>query len=200
MTFAMITPALIVGAFAERMRFSAARRLHRCCGSRSSTSRSLTWSGTGPAPTPSAMPPERSRRNRQDGRASEARRGPRRCGHALQWGALDFAGGTVVHINAGIAGLVGALMLGKRIGYGKRTDGSALADHDHDRRRPALGGLVRVQRRLQPRGQRHHGARHDQHLRGDRRGGAVLAVHRMGRKGKPPCSACCRVRSRASSR
>ncbi len=37
----------------------------------------------------------------------------------FQWGALDFAGGTVIHINAGIAGLVGALMLGKRIGYGR---------------------------------------------------------------------------------
>ena len=36
-----------------------------------------------------------------------------------QWGAIDFAGGTVVHINAGIAGLVGALLVGKRIGYGK---------------------------------------------------------------------------------
>ena len=37
----------------------------------------------------------------------------------FKWGALDFAGGTVVHINAGIAGLVGALVIGKRIGYGK---------------------------------------------------------------------------------
>jgi ammonium transporter, Amt family len=36
-----------------------------------------------------------------------------------QWGALDFAGGTVVHINAGVAGLVGALVLGKRVGFGK---------------------------------------------------------------------------------
>src|ERR671920_561077 len=37
----------------------------------------------------------------------------------FQWGAIDFAGGTVVHINAGIAGLVGALLLGRRIGYGR---------------------------------------------------------------------------------
>ncbi|MGL1503057.1 hypothetical protein ACSTIB_23510, partial [Vibrio parahaemolyticus] len=36
-----------------------------------------------------------------------------------QWGALDFAGGTVVHINAAVAGLVGAIMIGKRLGYGK---------------------------------------------------------------------------------
>jgi Amt family ammonium transporter len=41
------------------------------------------------------------------------------AGMLFKWGALDFAGGTVVHINAGIAGLVGALLLGKRIGYGR---------------------------------------------------------------------------------
>jgi len=40
-------------------------------------------------------------------------------GLIFQWGAIDFAGGTVVHINSGIAGLVGALLLGKRVGYGK---------------------------------------------------------------------------------
>jgi Amt family ammonium transporter len=42
-----------------------------------------------------------------------------KAGRIWQWGALDFAGGTVVHINAGIAGLVGAYLVGKRIGYGK---------------------------------------------------------------------------------
>jgi Amt family ammonium transporter len=42
-------------------------------------------------------------------------------GLIFQWGAIDFAGGTVVHINAGIAGLVGAFVLGKRIGYGKES-------------------------------------------------------------------------------
>jgi len=43
------------------------------------------------------------------------------AGKLFQLGALDFAGGTVVHINAGIAGLVGAIMIGKRIGYGKEA-------------------------------------------------------------------------------
>ena len=43
------------------------------------------------------------------------------AGLAFKWGALDFAGGTVVHINSGIAGLVGALILGKRIGYGREA-------------------------------------------------------------------------------
>ena len=45
----------------------------------------------------------------------------------FSWGALDFAGGTVVHINAGIAALVGAIVLGPRIGYRKEVHGAALA-------------------------------------------------------------------------
>ena len=86
MTFAIITPALIVGAFAERMKFSAmlifmgiwftlvyAPIAH------------MVWSGDG--------------------------------GLLWDWGVLDFAGGTVVHINAGIAGLVACIVLGKRKGY-----------------------------------------------------------------------------------
>jgi Amt family ammonium transporter len=44
-----------------------------------------------------------------------------KAGLLWQWGALDFAGGTVVHINAGIAGLVGAILVGKRIGYGREA-------------------------------------------------------------------------------
>ena len=44
-----------------------------------------------------------------------------KAGLIWQWGALDFAGGTVVHINAGVAGLVGAYVMGKRIGYGKEA-------------------------------------------------------------------------------
>ena len=42
-----------------------------------------------------------------------------KAGWIWQMGALDFAGGTVVHINAGVAGLVGAIVIGKRVGYGK---------------------------------------------------------------------------------
>ncbi|MCO5070372.1 MAG: ammonium transporter [Rhizobiaceae bacterium] len=87
MTFACITPALIVGAFAERIKFSAVLLFvalwvtlvyfpiaH------------MVWDGSG---------------------------------MIFNWGALDFAGGTVVHINAGIAALVGSIMVGKRVGYGK---------------------------------------------------------------------------------
>ncbi|NDV60929.1 ammonium transporter [Puniceicoccales bacterium CK1056] len=84
MTFIIITPALIVGAFAERMKFSAMllfltfwtifSYLPIC---------HMAWGG----------------------------------GLFADWGVLDFAGGTVVHINAGIAGLVSCIMLGKRTGY-----------------------------------------------------------------------------------
>jgi len=94
LTFAIITPALIVGAFAERMKFSAllvftalwftlvyAPMAH------------MVWGGDGAL--------------------------------MWDWGVLDFAGGTVVHINAGIAGLVAALMLGKRHGY----PGTAMPPH-----------------------------------------------------------------------
>src|SRR5258708_37755528 len=43
------------------------------------------------------------------------------AGYLWQMGALDFAGGTVVHVNAGVAGLIGAVLLGKRIGYGREA-------------------------------------------------------------------------------
>lgn len=95
MTFAIITPALIVGAFAERMKFSTMMvfmglwvticyvpMVH------------MVWAGPG--------------------------------GLLWDWGVIDFAGGTVVHINAGIAGLVAAIMLGKRKGY----PGTAMPPHN----------------------------------------------------------------------
>ncbi len=96
MTFAAITPALIVGAFAERIKFSAVILF---------TALWLTfiyfpiahmvwfWGGPSAYTDPTGL--------------------------IYGFGAIDFAGGTVVHINAGIAGLVGCIMIGKRIGYGK---------------------------------------------------------------------------------
>jgi len=97
MTFACITPALIVGAFAERVRFMPLMLFvvawltlvyfpiaH------------MVWYWAGPDFLPTQ---------------------PGDFGLLYGWGALDFAGGTVVHINAGIAGLVGCLIIGKRIGY-----------------------------------------------------------------------------------
>ena len=101
MTFAMITPGLIVGAFAERVKFTPLMIFvvlwmtvvyfpiaH------------MVWYWAGPDFL-SANPSD--------------------AGYLFQMGALDFAGGTVVHINAGIAGLVGCLMIGKRIGFGKEA-------------------------------------------------------------------------------
>ena len=88
MTFAIITPALIVGAFAERMKFSAMLLFMGLWFTVVYTAMThMVWSGAG--------------------------------GFFWDMGVLDFAGGTVVHINAGIAGLMAALVLGKRKGYPK---------------------------------------------------------------------------------
>ena len=88
LTFAIITPALIVGALAERMKFSAMLLFMALWFTLVYTAMThMVWSGDG--------------------------------GFFWDMGVLDFAGGTVVHINAGIAGLMAALMLGKRKGYPK---------------------------------------------------------------------------------
>ena len=101
MTFACITPALIVGAFAERVKFTPLIIFvvlwltvvyfpiaH------------MVWYFAGPDFLPDANTD---------------------AGYLFNMGALDFAGGTVVHINAGIAGLVGCIMIGKRVGHGKEA-------------------------------------------------------------------------------
>ena len=101
MTFACITPALIVGAFAERIKFAPLMIFvvawmtlvyfpvaH------------MVWYWAGPDFLPDA---------------------PTDTGYLWGKGALDFAGGTVVHINAGIAGLVGCLVIGPRLGFGKEA-------------------------------------------------------------------------------
>jgi Amt family ammonium transporter len=106
-TFAAITCCLILGAFAERAKFSAvlvfivlwftfayAPIAH------------MVWFWPGPDAY-------------TDPKVVDAMNA--KAGLIWQWGALDFAGGTVVHINAGIAGLVGAYLVGKRIGYGKEA-------------------------------------------------------------------------------
>ena len=119
MTFAMITPALIVGAFAERIRFSALILFvvlwltfvyfpiaH------------MVWYWAGPdaiadaAKAVAANASDAAAKAKLDEVTADA-------GLIYSWAALDFAGGTVVHINAGIAGFVGCLMIGKRIGYGR---------------------------------------------------------------------------------
>ena len=120
MTFAMITPALIVGSLAERMKFSAVFVFiflwvtfvyfpiaHG------------VWYWAGPDAIADAA---KALADAPDEAAKEAAQANldaviNNAGFFQKLGALDFAGGTVVHINAGIAGLVGCLILGKRIGY-----------------------------------------------------------------------------------
>jgi Amt family ammonium transporter len=119
MTFACITPALIVGAFAERIRFGALMLFvllwvtfiylpvaH------------MVWYWAGP----DAIADAARKVTAATGDAKKAAEAALAAvqadaGLLYKWGAIDFAGGTVVHINAGIAGLVGALVIGKRVGY-----------------------------------------------------------------------------------
>jgi len=104
-TFAAITPCLIVGAFAERMKFSAVLLFMVLWFTFSYLPIAhMVWFWAGPDAYTDA----------DAGAAATAT-----AGFIFQKGALDFAGGTVVHINAGIAGIIGALMLGKRLGYGQ---------------------------------------------------------------------------------
>ena len=110
-TFAAITCALIVGAFAERIKFSAMLLFM------------VLWFTFSYAPIAHMVwfwmgPDAYTGKEVVDAMNAKA-------GLLWQWGALDFAGGTVVHINAAVAGLVGAFMVGKRIGYGKE----AMAPH-----------------------------------------------------------------------
>jgi Amt family ammonium transporter len=104
-TFAAITCCLILGAVAERMRFAAVLVFMVIWFTFSyAPVAHMVWFWMGPdAYTDPSV---------ADAMLAKA-------GRIWQWGALDFAGGTVVHINAGIAGLVGAYLVGKRIGYGK---------------------------------------------------------------------------------
>ena len=107
LTFAAITPALIIGAFAERVKFSAVLLFIFLWFTFSYLPIAhMVWYWAGPDAYTSAS-------------AGEAAGST--AGFLFKKGALDFAGGTVVHINAGIAGLVGCLMIGKRIGYRKES-------------------------------------------------------------------------------
>jgi Amt family ammonium transporter len=110
-TFAAITTALIVGAFAERIKFSAVLLFAVLWFTFSYLPIAhMVWYWDGPDAITDAKALETVTAN---------------AGFMWAKGALDFAGGTVVHINAAVAGLVGAYMLGKRVGYGRE----AMAPH-----------------------------------------------------------------------
>ncbi|CAG1014626.1 Ammonia channel [Burkholderiaceae bacterium] len=106
-TFAAITCCLIVGAFAERIKFGAVLMFMALWFTFSYTPIAhMVWYWMGP--------------DAYTGKeVVDAMNG--KAGLIWQWGALDFAGGTVVHINAAVAGLVGAYMIGKRVGYGREA-------------------------------------------------------------------------------
>src|SRR5580693_4975010 len=123
MTFAAITPALIVGAFAERMKFSAiALFIPLWATLVYFPIAHMVWYWAGPDAISDAVKAIAAAGSDAAAKAAaEAKLAQVNAdaGWVFKKGAIDFAGGTVVHINAGIAGLVGALIVGKRIGYGK---------------------------------------------------------------------------------
>ena len=146
-TFAIITPALISGTFAERLRFPAFA-LYMLLWSTFIYNPLAHWVWGG-------------------------------GWIASKVGAIDFAGGTVVHISSGVSALVTALYLGKRVGYPETPMPPHNLPFCGRRRVVALGRMVRVQR-----GQRHlferaRRLRLRQHQHGSRRGGARLDVRRM---------------------
>ena len=154
MTFAAITPALIVGAFVDRMKFAPMLVFM------------VLWSILVYAPIAHwVWSPN---------------------GFLFSDGVLDFAGGTVVHINAGIAGLVCCLVLGKRLGFGNEP----MAPHNltltPHRRVAAVGRLVRLQRRFAGRSRRAcgHGHGGDPHRRRRPQRVAWMLVEWIA-KGKP---------------
>jgi Amt family ammonium transporter len=122
MTFAMITPALIVGAFAERMKFAAlALFIPLWVTFIYFPIAHMVWYWAGPdaidaAAKALAAATDDAAKTKAQAALDEVLAD---AGKIFSWGAIDFAGGTVVHINAGIAGLIGAIMVGKRTGYGK---------------------------------------------------------------------------------
>jgi Amt family ammonium transporter len=122
MTFAAITPALIVGAFAERMKFSAvALFIPLWVTLIYFPIAHMVWYWAGPDAIDAAAKALAAAADPAAKAAAQAKLDEvmHDAGQVFIWGAIDFAGGTVVHINAGIAGLVGALVVGKRIGLGK---------------------------------------------------------------------------------
>ena len=125
MTFAAITPALIVGAMAERMKFSAiALFIPLWVTFVYFPIAHMVWYWAGPeAVVAAGKAVAEAGADAAKKQAAEAALAAvnSNAGLAFQWGALDFAGGTVVHINSGIAALVGALVVGKRVGFGKEA-------------------------------------------------------------------------------
>ena len=168
MTFAAITTALAIGGFAERMKFSAVVLF------------AILWLTIVYIPIAHSVwfnPGPNDLATANDAAMA-------RSGFGFQMGALDFAGGTVVHINAGVAGMVGALLLGRRIGFGKE------AMPPHSLTLTMVGASLlwvgwfgfNAGSNLESKCRR--GARHGQHLRRNRGSGRFLAPRRVAVQGQ----------------
>ena len=159
MTFAIITPGLIVGAFAERMKFSAVLWFSGLwCVLVYLPITHMVW-GEG--------------------------------GYLGAMGVFDFAGGIVVHITAGAAALVAAILVGKRRRLSQAADAPAQHDHEPRRHGHALGWVVRFQWRQRPGGERagRHGSRGHPDL--PQRRSADLDFPRLDQKRETQCARFC---------
>jgi hypothetical protein len=154
--FAIITPALICGAYAERMKFAAMLVF------------SVLWLLVIYCPLAHMVWGKGGLFNA----FLPAAGGP-------NIPALDFAGGTVVHISSGVSALVCALVLGKRLGYGPDADAAAQRRPERGRGRAAVGRVVRVQRRQRAGGQRAGVAGVRQHALRRRRRDARVGADRV---------------------
>jgi Amt family ammonium transporter len=121
MTFACITPALIVGAFAERVKFGALMLFILLWSTLIYFPMAhMVWYWAGPDAVGDAAKAVATATGDAKTAAEAALAAVQAdAGMLYKWGALDFAGGTVVHINAGVAGLVGAMVIGPRVGFGR---------------------------------------------------------------------------------
>ena len=166
--FAIITPALIVGAIAERMKY---------CGHHARSS--LLWMFVVYFPLAHMVWGIDGFMNGVWNAAAKIK-------------AIDFAGGTVVHMSSGWSALVLCLILGKRKGFGKRAFAAAQPGADHGRHRHAVGRLVRLQRRQRGRRRRRRRQRvHDHHARRRRGAGCTWPLLEWITRGKPTVLGFC---------
>ncbi len=187
MTFACITPALIIGSFAERIKFSALLVFivlwvtfiyfpiaH------------AVWYWAGPDAIAEAAKALAAAKDDAAKATAQAALDAvnANAGYFFQLGALDFAGGTVVHINAGIAGFVGCLVMGKRIGFPREVG------PPHSVTMSMIGasllwvGWFGFNAGSNLEFERHDGARLRQHLRRHLGGNPLVDVRRMGAEGQ----------------
>jgi hypothetical protein len=185
MTFACITPGLILGAVAERMKFSAVLLFMALWVTLIYFPIAhMVWYWGGPdafGNAAKALAEAAADKKAEAQAALDAVTGD--AGLLFKWGALDFAGGNGRPHQRRYcrSGRRPHPRQARRLRQG--THAAPLAHHVHDRRSPSVGRLVRLQRRLQPRDQRLRRPGDDQHLHRDRRRRSVVDDRRMDRQG-----------------